>query len=199
LHGPHTPDALPVGTTHVSPAQQSALIVQVPQLGTHVVDPQTYGGVVPLGFGTHGRPLQQSAADAHACPAPTHATPVHRGMPTLSVLHVSMVLQLPAQQSHEALHDCVASLHTSPFGLHPCGLRHVPSVAPADLTHVTGVPEPPGKPADPQQSVSWLHTSPTGWQPLAGWQMSTPVGPYGAHSRLQHEPPQVGGAPPSAL
>ncbi len=29
--------------------------------------------------------------------------------------------------------------------------------------------------------------------------MSTPVGPYGAHNRLQHAPPQVGIVPLSAV
>jgi hypothetical protein len=98
--------------------------------------------------------LQQSALDAHALPAATHATPVHRGTPTLSGLQVSMLLQLPAQQSQDALHDIVASLHTSPFGLHPCGFTHTPTVLPAAIEQTTGLPEPPGNPAAPQQSVS---------------------------------------------
>jgi hypothetical protein len=33
---------------------------------------------------------------------------------------------------------------------------------------VTGLPDPPGKPAEPQQSTSFVHRSPTTWQPLAG-------------------------------
>jgi hypothetical protein len=85
--------------------------------------------------------------------------------------------QLPEQQSHDALHDIDASLHTSPSGLQPVGLRHTPSGPPPEKLHVT-LPEPvPGIPAEPQQSESCAHTSPTTWQPLAGWQMSTPVGP----------------------
>ncbi len=32
--------------------------------------------------------------------------------------------------------------------------------------------------------------------PLSGWQTITPVGPYGAHARLQHSPPHCG-TPPS--
>jgi hypothetical protein len=44
--------------------------------------------------------------------------------------------------------------------------------------------------------VSVVHKSPTGWHPLAGWQMRICVGPYGAQSRLQHAPPQ-GGSPAS--
>jgi hypothetical protein len=113
-------------------------------------------------------------------------------MPTLSVLQVSIVSQLPEQQSHEALQLIVESLQTSPFGLQPVGFRQTPSGAPAALTQVM-LPLPgPGSPAAPQQSMSAEHTSPTTWHPLAGWQINTPVGPYGAQSRLQHEPPQEG-------
>jgi len=57
----------------------------------------------------------------------------------------------------------------------------------------------PGNPAAPQQSMSCAHTSPTTWHPLAGWQMSTPVGPYGAQSRLQQEPPHAVTDPLSAV
>jgi hypothetical protein len=79
----------------------------------------------------------------------------------LSCLQVSWVSQLPLQQSHDALHDVVCSLHTSPSGLQPIGFRQTPRVAGAVMTQVTGIPEPPGKPADPQQSVSVMHRSPT--------------------------------------
>jgi hypothetical protein len=48
----------------------------------------------------------------------------------------------------------------------------------------------------PQQSESLLQMSPTGLQPLAGWQMSVFVGPHGAHARLQQLPPHDG-KPPS--
>jgi hypothetical protein len=34
--GPHTPSALPMGTMHVSPGQQSALTVHLPHVGTQV-------------------------------------------------------------------------------------------------------------------------------------------------------------------
>ena len=47
--------------------------------------------------------------------------------------------------------------------------------------------------SDPQQSLSFKQVSPSAWQPVAGWQMSTPVGPHGAHKRLQQLPPH----PPS--
>ena len=46
---------------------------------------------------------------------------------------------------------------------------------------------------EPQHSASLVHVSPSTWQPVAGWQMATPVGPQGAHRRLQQEPPH----PPS--
>jgi hypothetical protein len=103
-----------------------------------------------------------------------------------------LVSQLPAQQSHDELHDIVLSLHTSPSGLQPIGLRQTPTVDGAVMTQVTGIMEPPGKPAEPQQSESFVQRSPTTWQPLAGWQTSTPVGPQGAHARLQHGPPHEG-------
>jgi hypothetical protein len=143
-------------------------------------------------LGTHGAPLQQSALDAQELPAPTHCGPVQRGTPTLSCLQVSCVSQLPAQQSHDELQDIVFSLHTSPLGLQPIGSRQTPKGPPALMSHVTGLPDPPGSPVAPQQSVSAVHRSPTGWHPLAGWQMSTPVGPHGAHARLQQGPPQRG-------
>jgi hypothetical protein len=148
-----------------------------PHAGTQKPVAQTNAGVVPLGLGMQGSPEQQSALVEHACPAATHEAPVQRGTPTLSGLHVSWFSQLPLQQSHEALQLIVASLQTSPFGLQPLGLRHTPSEAPAGLLHVT-FPDPgPGNAAEPQQSESLAQESPTTWQPLAGWQISTPVGP----------------------
>src|SRR5262245_29592052 len=132
-----------------------------------------YGGEpLGLGFGTQGRPPQQLALDAHASPAPAHCAAAQRGTPSESGRQVS-AWQLPLQQSHEALHDVVASLHTSPSGLQPVGFWHTPTVAGGVMLHVT-VPDPPKTPAPPQQSLSLLHRSPTTWQPLAGWQMRTP-------------------------
>jgi hypothetical protein len=90
-------------------------------------------------------------------------------MPTLSNLQVFLVLQLPLQQSHEALHIAPGTLQTSPSGLQPCGLRHTPTVNGGVIWHVTGLPGLfPGRPAAPQQSVSVSQESPTGRQPLAG-------------------------------
>lgn len=135
-HGPQTPDVLPGAITQLVPGQQSAFTVHAPQAATHVVAPQTNGGI-PLGLGTQGKPLQQFALDAHAPPASTHA-PVHRGMPTLSSLHVSAFSQLPEQQLQDALHDIASNLQTSPSGLQPIGLRQTPTVKGAVISHVTG-------------------------------------------------------------
>jgi len=114
-----------------------------------------------VGFGTQGRPPQQFALVAQEPPGWTHVMPVQRGTPSESGWQVSSFSQLPLQQSHDALHDMVDSLQTSPSGLQPCGFLHTPTVDPAAFTQVTGVPEPPGRPAEPQQSLSCVHTSPT--------------------------------------
>jgi hypothetical protein len=168
-HGPQAPCVLPAETMHDAPGQQSALLVHAPHAATHWLGLHTNGGVAPAtGLGTHGAPLQQFALEAHDPPALTHCAPAHRGTPTLSCLHVSWVSQLPLQQSHDELQLVVFNLHTSPSGLQPIGLRHTPTVAGAVTTHVTGIPDPPGSPAEPQQSPSRVQRSPTTWQPLAG-------------------------------
>jgi hypothetical protein len=75
---------------------------------------------------------------------------------------VSWFSQFPLQQSHELLHDIVASLQTSPFGLHPDGLWQIPT-PPSIALHVTGPPiGMSGLPTDPQQSPSFVQRSPTG-------------------------------------
>jgi hypothetical protein len=117
---------------------------------------------LPPGLGTHGAPLQQSALDAHELPAFTHWAKAQRGTPTLSCLQVSIVSQLPAQQSHDELHDIVLSLHTSPLGLHPIGSRQMPTGPPLLMSQVTGLPDPPAIPIAPQQSTSAVQRSPTG-------------------------------------
>ena len=141
-----------------------------------------------FGLGTHGSPPQQSALDEQACPAPTHVEFVQRGTPMMSSRHVlcapvsppAPLLQLPEQQSHEALQDTIdPSVQTSPFGLQPVGLRQIPRTPPpASAPLQVTLPDPgPGKNVEPQQSESARQTSPTTWQPLAGWHMRTPVGP----------------------
>jgi len=61
----------------------------------------------------------------------------------------------------------------------------MPSALPVSTWQVT-LPSP-GRPvpAAPQQSLSWRQISPSTRQPLAGWQTLTPLGAYGAQSRLQ--------------
>ena len=86
--------------------------------GTQVADAQMYGGL-PLGLGTQGSPLQQSALVAHAAPLLPHCGLAQRGTPTLSCLHAVFLLPRPAQQLWLALHEVVASLQTSPFGAQP--------------------------------------------------------------------------------
>ena len=153
---------LPCATTQDEPGQQSALFVHALHAGTHCVPAQTNGGVPPAtGLGTHGAPLQQLALEAQAPPALTHCAGEQRGTPTLSWWQVSCVSQLPLQQSHDELHDVTFSLQTSPSGLQPMGLRQTPTVAGDVMTQVTGFPEPPGSPVDPQQSLSCVHRSPT--------------------------------------
>jgi hypothetical protein len=121
--------------------------------------------------------LQQFALEAHAPPAGTQDAPAHRGTPSVSGLQVSWVWQLPLQQSQLALHDMVCSRQMSPSGLQPMGFLHTPTVLGAVMLQVTGLPDPPGSPAEPQQSASLVHKSPTGWHPVAGWQTRTCVGP----------------------
>jgi hypothetical protein len=136
-HVPHVPCVLPSATTHGVPGQQSASIAHAPHAATHWVAAHTNGGL-PLGFGTHGIPLQQFAPEAQASPALAHCIAAQRGTPTASSLHVSSFSQLPLQQSHDALHDMVASLQTSPSGLQPIGFLHVPTTFGAVMSHVTG-------------------------------------------------------------
>jgi hypothetical protein len=69
--------------------------------------------------------------------------------------------QLPLQQSHEALHDIDASRQTSPSGLQPIGFWQMPTTLGGVMSQVTGMPDPPGRPAEPQQSLSCMHRSPT--------------------------------------
>ena len=109
-----------------------------------------YGQKTKLEAAGHTLDAFQLRALMHACrtakeqlltdegaPASTHA-PVHRGMPTLSSLHVSAFSQLPEQQLQDALHDIASNLQTSPSGLQPIGLRQTPTVKGAVISHVTG-------------------------------------------------------------
>jgi hypothetical protein len=161
-HGPQTPLVLAGAMTQLEPGQQSALVLQSPQVGTHWFEKQTNGGPEELGFGTHGAPLQQSALEAHEPPGLTHCDSLQRGTPRLSCLQVSSFSQLPLQQSHDALHEVVASLQTAPFGLQPVGFWQTPTVLGGTIPQVDGPPWGMfGLPTDPQQSVSFVQRSPT--------------------------------------
>jgi hypothetical protein len=196
---PQTPCVDPGSSRHGIPAQQSPSVVQAPPNGTQE-SPQTNGGPLGLLLGTQGNP-QQSALVAHSCPVRSPAsaqspTPVQRGMPNKSCWHaVGTRFTLPAQQLFSALHDEVASLQTAPAGRQAVPLLHLPTGSPGALLQCTD-PFPPGIPGDPQQSESSRQTSPVGRHPLGGWQTKIPLGPQGAHDRLQHSPPQTG-SPPS--
>ncbi len=63
---PQVPLVAPAGMLHGEPAQQSAVVVHAPLVGTHASAEQTKPA--PAGFGTQGL-LQQSALVAHAVPA----------------------------------------------------------------------------------------------------------------------------------
>jgi hypothetical protein len=150
-------------------------------------------------------PLQQSALEAQAPPASAHSPSAHRGMPSLSCLHVSCVSQLPAQQLQSLLQLDDLSLQTSPFGMHalpasepPVGLRQIPAVSPALMTHVTSPSPGVPLPAPPQHWELLVQRSPSMRHPEAGWHTRTPVGPHGAHARLQQLPPHAG-TPPSPV
>jgi len=156
----------PAGMLQDVPAQQSAVVVHAPAVGTHDVPPQTKGGE-PAGFGTHGL-SQQSALDAQAVPAgdgffvqSTSLPTVQRGMPSRSSLQLSgCVITVPAQQRSVALHSATARRQMEPAGLQAIQLVHRPTVAPAALLHCTFVIMPPltfvepGVPGAPQQSLS---------------------------------------------
>jgi hypothetical protein len=103
-------------------------------------------------LGTHGRPPQQSALDEQACPAPMQLEYVQRGTPMMSRRQVlcgpvsppAPLLQLPEQQSHEALQETRdPRVQMSPFGLQPVGLRQTPSTPASGSAplHVT-LPDP---------------------------------------------------------
>ena len=156
----------PGGMLQDVPAQQSAVVVHPPAVGTHDVPPQTKGGE-PAGFGTHGL-SQQSALDAQGVPAgggflvqSTSVPAVQRGMPSRSSLQLSgCVITVPAQQRSVALHSATARRQMEPAGLQLSQLVHRPTAAPGALLQCTFVIMPPmtfvepGVPGAPQQSLS---------------------------------------------
>jgi hypothetical protein len=77
----------PIGRTQLEPGQQSPSMVHVPPCCTHAGPPSdgTKQRRSPVPSGTHGRPLQQSAADAQVSPGFRHVpSPLHRGTPSPS-------------------------------------------------------------------------------------------------------------------
>ena len=75
-----------------------------------------------------------------------------------------------------------------PCGLQPRGLRHTPSAGDTLLASWQVTLPAPGRPlvgSPPQQSLSLLHRLLVTRQPLAGWQIFTPVRAKGRHRALQ--------------
>ena len=72
MKGLQVPDVRPCWMKQLPPGQQSALVVQGPEAGTHDCGKQTKGGL-PFGLETHGERLQQSALDEQPPSAGTQA------------------------------------------------------------------------------------------------------------------------------
>ncbi len=122
------------------PAQQSAVAVHLPPVGTQVTMPQTN---LPVLSGMQTLPLQQSAEVAQALPAGTHIETVkQRGTPTASRRQV--ILLAPGLPQQLAL----TPLTEQPLGI---GLQVSP---PGQLSQQI-----------PFESTSWQwQTSPSGMQ-----------------------------------
>jgi hypothetical protein len=155
---PHVPAVAPALTLHGSPAQQSAVVVQLPPVGWHATPEHTS---TPAAFAVHGL-LQQSALEAHTVPAgggfvQSTAFPTRqRGMPRLSCTQfVFTCWTVPEQQRSVAWHENAASRQIEPAGLHLLPLSQRPTMAPAALLHVVFASAPSGRPAEPQQSLSF--------------------------------------------
>jgi hypothetical protein len=67
---PHTPKGSPGVMLQVNPAQQSAVVVQRPPSGTQAMPPSGFCRQrrTPIASGTHGTPLQHSAANWQRSP-----------------------------------------------------------------------------------------------------------------------------------
>ena len=112
---------------------------------------------------------------------------MHLVTPTLSGLHVSLLCVSPEQQLVVALQVAFAVRQIEPLGLHCVTIAHTPNASAGFSLWQIWL----------QQSRSVTQRSPDGRQPLACWQMDTPVGAYGPHVRLQQSAPH--GAAPSLL
>ena len=114
----HRPCVPPGGTTHISPAQQSALIVHVCPPWRQSTPPSGFNAAhtsVPFGPGMHGvQPVatppsglphvvppavQQSSEFEQACPAPTQVETAQRGTPSGSSSQILLLGLGTAQQS----------------------------------------------------------------------------------------------------
>jgi hypothetical protein len=107
---PHVPTVLPCGTMHELPGQQSAVTVQLPDVGTQILPPS---GTMrqrscPVLSGTQGTPLQQSPVYAHVWPGARQA-PIawQRGTPSASSWQASELPGAPQQLSGalDTLHE----------------------------------------------------------------------------------------------
>jgi hypothetical protein len=201
---PQVPFEAPVGIVHGSPVQQSAVVVQVPAVGTHAARHTLL---------THGLP-QQSALVTQLLPAGIGAVQVfalrmQRGMPRESLRQQlsGSALQKDAfgapfgsQQLFSDEHEDVLGLQMLPGSRHTVPLSQRPNSWVADaLEQETAPLTGGGEPAEPQQSLSLRQSSPVGEQPDGGSQMKMPPAlPLGAHTREQHVPPHEG-APASAV
>jgi len=75
-----------------------------------------------------------------------------------------------------------------PCGLQPSGLRHTPRGGDTLAANSQVTLPAPGRPlvgSPPQQSLSLIHRLLVTRQPLAGWQIFTPVRAKGRHRALQ--------------
>jgi hypothetical protein len=121
--------------------------------------------------------------------------PKQRKMPSVSGLQQLNLGGGQSQQASRSLPPHVFSTlpkrrrpQTAPRGWQPVAFRQTPvgGLVPAAISHVTL----PGSSvcavgSPPQQSLFFWQVAFVMRQPLAGWQILTPVAAYGAHWRLQ--------------
>lgn len=153
--------------------QQSALVVHAPLAFT-----QPAWHLLP----TQGLRPQQSALVAQVPPALLHATfRRQRGIPSESSLQQLSGFELQkdelgapfgSQQLFSAEQDEVLGLQMLPGSRHFIPLSQRPnSWVGEPFEQLTGPSTGGGDPAEPQQSLSVLQSSPVGEQPEGGWQM----------------------------
>jgi hypothetical protein len=189
------PTASPGAIEHARPWQQSACAVHAAPAVLH----ESAQRGTPFPSGMHGAALQQSADDPQVAPVDAQAVATwQRGTPSGSSTHIPEV-PAPAQQSLRRLsaQASPATWQVSPSGTQPVGLRHRPTGSLAWALAQVTLPAP-GSPLprlEPQQSLSFLHSSPSMRHPLVGWQTDLPAVPYGAHTPVQHWPQALHSSP----